>query len=125
MMNNRRSSRATVLVVEDMDWILAGMKRSLKVYDYLILEASDDAEAIEIGERIPPDLILTEENLPTLDALVIRLRQHPNLCQVPIVIVNPDEEEGTRYGDINVLPDYALIGRFLAALPSRPSSIQQ
>lgn len=123
MMNNTDSSHATVLIVEDIEWIRAGMKRALKVYDYLILETSDDEEAIAVGGRILPDLILTEEQLPTLDSLVMRLHEHPTLCRVPVVIVNPDEEEGTRYGDINVLPDYALIERLLLALRSRPSSL--
>jgi CheY-like chemotaxis protein len=123
MMDKKQRSRATVLVVEDIDWIRAGMKRSLKLYDYLILEASDDVEAIEIGGRTFPDLILTEEKLPTLNALILRLREDPNLCHVPVVIINPDEEEGAYYGDIRVLPDYNFIGPLLAALGSSPSSI--
>jgi CheY-like chemotaxis protein len=117
-MNNTRDSSATVLVVEDIEWIRAGMKRSLESYYYLVLEASDDAEAIEIASRLHPDLILTEEALPTFDSLTLRLRKHPTLRHIPVVIINPDEEEGTFYGDVNVLPDYDRIGRLLAVLRS-------
>jgi CheY-like chemotaxis protein len=119
MMNNIRGSRATVLVVEDIGWIRAGMKSSLKFYGHLVLEAADDEDAIEIASRIHLDLILTEEELPTFDALSKRLREHPTLRHVPIVIVNPDVLEGTRYGDANVIPGYERIGRLLAALRSR------
>lgn len=118
MMNKAGGNRATVLVVEDIEWIRASMKRSLKIYGYLVLEASDDEETIEIASRTSPDLILTEEELPTFDALALRLRQHPKLCHVPVVIVNPDAEEGIHYGDINVLPDYDGIGPLLAAFRS-------
>ncbi|HEY0404154.1 MAG TPA: response regulator [Pyrinomonadaceae bacterium] len=118
-MNKARNSRATVLVVEDIDWIRAGMKRSLRLYDYLVLEASNDEEAIEIASGRHLDLILMEEALPTFAALALRLREHPTLCHVPVVIVNPDMEEGIHYGDINVLPDYDRIGHLLAALRSQ------
>jgi CheY-like chemotaxis protein len=119
-MNNTRGGSATGLVVEDIEWIRAGMKRALRFSGYLVLEASDDEEAIEIASRLHPDLILTEEKLPTLDALTLRLREHPALRHLPVVIINPDEEEGTRYGDINVLPDYDHIERLLATLRSQP-----
>jgi chemotaxis response regulator CheB len=119
MMNEASSIRVTVLVVEDIDWIRAGMKRSLGFYNYLVLEASDDEEAIEIASLTCPDLILTEEELPAFEALTHRLREHPLLCHVPVVIVNPDAEEGIHYRDINVLPDYGRIEHLLAALRSQ------
>jgi CheY-like chemotaxis protein len=119
MIDEAGASRTTVLVVEDIGWIRERMKQSLALYDYLVLEASDDEEAIEIASRIHPDLILTEEELDTFDALALRLRQHPALCHIPVVIVNPDVEEGILYGDINMLPDYDGIGRLLAAFRSQ------
>lgn len=119
-MNQRQDGRAIVLVIEDVEWIRARMRSSLKLHGYLVLEASDDEEAVEIASRIHPDLILTEEELPTFDALALRLREHPTLRHVPVVIINPDEEEDTLYGDAHVLLDYDQIGRFLAALGRHP-----
>lgn len=120
MMNSAQGRRATILVVEDVGWIRAGMKRSLKFYGYLVLEASDADEAIASGERAHPDLILTEEDLPTFDTLLMRLREHAALRGVPVVIINPDEEEGARYGDVQVLSDYHRIERLLASSPNQP-----
>lgn len=73
---------------------------------YLVVEASDAAEAFEATGAHPPDVIVTEEKLPTLGALMESVRRPGLLHGVPVVIVNPDEEEGTRYGDIFALVDF-------------------
>jgi CheY-like chemotaxis protein len=105
----------TILVVEDVDWIRSGMKRSVEHCGcgYRVVEAAGDADAIEVAEREPPDLILTEEELPTLQALIARLREHPTFHDVPVVIVNPDADEGARYGEAIVLTSYAGIAALL------------
>ncbi len=113
-MENDRGCRMTVLVVEDINWIRAGMKRILRDYGYRVLEASNATEALKLAESDRPDLILTEEEVPALNALVARLRAHPSLTNIPIAIVNPDKEEGDRCGEINIFPDYESLGRFLA-----------
>ena len=105
---------ATVLVVEDIGWIRAGMKQILRRYGYRVVEAANDAEALKLAENARPDLILTEEEVPTLSALTARLSAHPTLPDVPVVIVNPDAEEGARDGRIIILPDFDSIGRLLA-----------
>lgn len=103
----------TVMVVEDIGWIRAGMKKILRGYGYLVIEAADDAEAVELGQRTPADLILTEEQLPTFGALIRRVREHPTLHSVPVVIVNPDADENTRYGDAVVLTGYEALESLL------------
>jgi CheY-like chemotaxis protein len=113
-MNRASVARQTVLVVEDIEYIRAGLKRSAGSYGYLVLEASDDAEALSVAERERPDLILTEEQLPTFAALLSRLREHPTLRRIPVVIVNPDAEEGARCGDAVVLTSYDQLQSLLA-----------
>ncbi|HZT58179.1 MAG TPA: response regulator [Pyrinomonadaceae bacterium] len=105
--------RATILIVEDLDWIRSGMKDSVRHLGYHFLEASDDVEAIEMAEAERPDLILTEEELPAFDSLLARIRQHPTLRDTPVVIINPDADEGTRYGDAVVLAGYELLPSLL------------
>jgi len=106
----------TILIVEDIDWIRSGMKKAVEHEGYHAVEARDDAEAFLIAERESPDLIVTEEELPTFNALMACLREHPTLSSVPVVIVNPDAEDGARYGDAYLLSDYADIASFLAVL---------
>ena len=92
------------------------MKKAVEHEDYRALEAKNDAEAFQIAEREPPELIMTEEELPTFDVLMARLREHPTLSSVPVVIINPDAKDGARHGDAYLLSDYANITYLVAIL---------
>jgi CheY-like chemotaxis protein len=105
----RLKSQQTVLVVEDVEWIRRGMKRNLQLLGYRVVEAADAAAAVESALACPPDVIVTEEELPTLDALTESVRGPGPLHGVPVAIINPDEEEGARRGDIIILPDFGRI----------------
>ncbi|HVI72196.1 MAG TPA: response regulator [Pyrinomonadaceae bacterium] len=106
----------TALIVEDIDWIRVGMKKAIEHEGYRTVEATNDAEAFQIAERQPPELIVTDEELPTFNALMARFREHPTLSSVPVVIVNPDAENGARHGDAYLLAGYADITSLLAVL---------
>lgn len=108
--------RAVVLVVEDVDWIRAGMAGRLKECGYVVTEAADAAAALEQAEALLPSAIITEEEVPTYDELVERLAGHPTLGRVPVVIVNPDAEPGARLGRAILLPDYRHIETLLIEL---------
>ncbi len=95
--------RPTILLVEDVGWIREAMKRTAEARGYRVAEAAGAAEAVAVAERESPELILTEEELPTLADLFARLRAHARLSATPVVIVNPDAEERTTYGDAVVL----------------------
>jgi CheY-like chemotaxis protein len=107
---------STILIVEDIDWIRSGMKRAVEHYGYRVVEATNDAEAFALLERESPALLLTEEQLPTFDALLARLRERPAWRDLPVVIVNPDADEGARHGDAYLLTDYARIVSLLTSL---------
>lgn len=108
---------ATVLIVEDIGWIRSSMKRSVERYGYHALTAKNDAEALALAEHEPPALILTEEELPTFGALMTSLRDHPVLRGVPVVIVNPDAQEGERYAGCIMLTDYDQISHVINFFP--------
>lgn len=103
----------TILLVEDLDWLRYSIKKSVRAYGYRVVEAADDAEAVEVCEREAPELILTEEEVPTFEALMARLREHPTLSSIPVVIINPDAEDGARHGDAILLTDYDRIASLL------------
>ena len=115
-MKNSDRQHPTILIVEDIDWIRAGMKQAVELEGYRAVEATNDAQAFQIAKREAPEVIVTEEELPTFDALMTRLREHPTLSSVPVVIVNPDAENGARHGDAYLLADYADITSLLAVL---------
>ncbi|HUQ33573.1 MAG TPA: response regulator [Pyrinomonadaceae bacterium] len=107
-MNN---DRAIVLIIEDDQWIRKGMKRSVEALGFRVMVAENGEEAVAAAESVHPHLILTEEDVPDFYELTKRLREHPVLHNVPIVIVNPDAEYDTRYGDAIVLTDYYQLER--------------
>jgi len=105
---------ATILIVEDIDWIRNGMTKAVEREGYRVFEAKDDAETFEFTELESIELILTEEKVPTFNALIARLGEHPILNSIPVAIVNPDAEDGARHGDAYLLPDYAGITPLLS-----------
>jgi CheY-like chemotaxis protein len=113
----RRAS--TILIVEDTDWIRSGMKQAAEQCGYVVVEAKDEFEAVEVAEHQAPDLILTEERLPDLPALVARIREHPALQELPIVIIDPDVVDETRLGDITVVPGYDRLAPLLITPPDK------
>ena len=113
---NNSGQIPTILIVEDVDWIRSGMRTLLEREGFRIAEARNDAEAFGFSEWQSIDLILTEEELPTFKDLMARLREHPTLSSVPVVIIDPDAEDGARLGDAYLLMDYADIASLLAVL---------
>lgn len=103
----------TILIVEDVDWIRLGMRKAVEREGFRVAEARNDAEAFAFTELQSIDLILTEEELPTFQDMMTRLREHPTLSTIPVAIINPDAEEGARLGDAYLLADYADISSFL------------
>lgn len=90
------------------------MEGTLRGLGYHAVAAADAAEAEALSRDEPPDVILTDEDLPTLGGLLEAVRRDGPLRGVPVIVINPDEEEGTRYGEIVVLPDYAGIAALLS-----------
>ena len=115
-MKNFEERHPTILIVEDIDWIRAGMKMAVERHGYRALEATNDVEAFKFPELESIELIVTEEELPTFNALMTRLREHQPLSSIPVVIVDPDAEDGARHGDAYLLADYAEITSLLAVL---------
>lgn len=106
----------TILIVEDIDWIRSGMRKLVERQGLRVAEARNDAEAFGFTELQPIDLIVTDEELPTFKDLMARLREHPTLSTVPVVIINPDAQDGARLGDAYLLAAYSDISCFLSVL---------
>jgi two-component system, cell cycle response regulator DivK len=77
------------MVVEDYDDTRLLLKKGLEGLGYIVLEASNGQEAVDIAGRERPDLILMDLDLPILDGIAATkcIRQQPELEGVPIVAV--------------------------------------
>jgi len=84
------SAPPTVMVVEDFEDNRFMMRRLLEMSGYRVLEAVNGEEAVELAHKERPQLILMDLSLPQLDGLAAtrRIRQYPDMKDVPIVAVS-------------------------------------
>lgn len=79
----------TVLVVDDDDDIRFLVSELLRREGYSVTEACCAEDAERAALKQPPNLIIMDIGMPGLDGLseVWRMREHPELVNVPVVIV--------------------------------------
>jgi two-component system, cell cycle response regulator len=94
-----------VLIVEDSRTMRAVMRRYLEDTGYVLVEAGDGEEALEVIAAERPDVVLLDVQLPRLGGLDVlaALRDDPSLSDPTVVLVTaatePDEiAEGLRRG---------------------------
>jgi PleD family two-component response regulator len=102
-MSERTNINSTILIVEDIEEISAEMRRLLEDSGYLVQEAADDQEAVSVAQSIHPDLILTDLDLPTLEGLKQRVREHAELRNTPIVVIDIESPEISEDNGITIL----------------------
>lgn len=81
---------AKILVVEDNDDSRALLKAFLAGEGYIVLEAEDGQAGIDVAKTEPPDLIITDIEMPKLSGveMIRRLREQPQWRQVPILVIS-------------------------------------
>lgn len=82
--------RPLVLIVESHKDTRDLLKTLLELNDYLVVEVGDGEQAIAQAEKVYPDIVLMDTNLPGLDGLAVTqwLRKHTSLHLVPIIITS-------------------------------------
>lgn len=78
-----------ILIIEDNEQNLYLEKFLLEKYGYEVSSARDGLEGIEMANRIKPDLILLDLQLPVMDGYTVarNLRMNQYLARTPIVAV--------------------------------------
>ncbi|HRP09113.1 MAG TPA: response regulator, partial [Gemmatimonadales bacterium] len=89
------AKRATVLLVEDEDTLRRVMRDLLEQEGYLVHEAGDGAEALEMVDRFAPDAVLLDLNLPNVDGYTVlaQLRSREATRNLPILVVSARGDE--------------------------------
>ena len=87
-----------VLVVEDDPASMKMLLMCLRNCGYILLEARDGREALEVAIREHPDIILMDLGLPELSGVEVaeRLRQMPLFQDLPIIAVSAHAMAGDR-----------------------------
>ncbi len=84
-----------LLYIEDSDESRALVRRLLSK-KYIVLEAGDPLDGLQLAEETQPDIILLDHNLPHMTGREAATRLRKMLPNTPIVIVSADLSTGAR-----------------------------
>jgi CheY-like chemotaxis protein len=79
-----------ILLIDDDEIFRAVTAMALEDAGYMVVEAADAFEALDLLREIRPDAIISDLNMPLMDgrALCKRLRGEPDLAAIPFVILS-------------------------------------
>ena len=88
----------TILYVEDNFDNRVLIRRVLESEGYQVLEASTANAAFEQLEKQPPDLILTDINMPDMDGytLTAKIKEKPEHKNIPVIAVTANVMRGDK-----------------------------
>jgi DNA-binding response OmpR family regulator len=92
------SYRSIILIVDDEPVGRKTLEALLLTQNYDLVFASNGQEALAQAEALRPDLILLDVMMPQMDGFETcrRLRAHPQLAEVPIVMVTALDDRDSR-----------------------------
>ena len=87
--------RATVLLVEDEESLRKVMKDLLERDGYAVAEAADGISALDQVDRVAPDVIMLDLNLPGLDGYHVlqQLRSRAATSRIPVIVLTAKGDE--------------------------------
>jgi two-component system response regulator VicR len=98
------SAKTIILVVDDEETIREVVRRYLEREGYVVREAADGYEALDIIQHDPPALIVLDLMLPGIDGLSLtqHLRQDH---QIPIIMLTAKSEDNDRIRGLDLGAD--------------------
>jgi len=93
--SNDQSRGVSVLLVDDEDQLRRVMKDLLERDGYLVHEARDGVQALDQVDRVAPDIIVLDLNLPGLDGygVLAKLRSRPSTQEIPVIVLTAKGDE--------------------------------
>lgn len=103
------SEKKTIMIVDDMISIIEHAKQLLKE-EYKVLPCTSGTQALEIVEKVHPDLILLDVNMPDIDGFEVmkRLKEMESVKDIPVIFITStlsaeEEEKGFILGAADFL----------------------
>src|SRR3989441_16311 len=86
---------AKVLLVDDEDSLRKVMRDLLERDGYVVTEARDGVQALDQVDRVGPDIIVLDLNLPGLDGygVLSHLRSRPATANIPVIVLTAKGDE--------------------------------
>lgn len=128
--------RKNILIVEDEKDIIEVIRYYLEKDNYRVHVAQDGFSALELAEKVVPNLILLDLMLPKMDGVEVckRLKSNPRLRDIPIIMVTAKSEEADKIRGLEIgADDYVtkpfsakeLVARVKAHIRRREGSIPE
>lgn len=99
-----RHSNLKLLIVEDNDDLRAFLV-SILCHEYLVIQAENGQQGLEITKSDMPDFIITDVMMPIMDGLTMihQIKQNNDICHIPIIVLSAkasldDKLQGLREG---------------------------
>lgn len=109
-MVNGDTSKATVLIVDDIPDTVQLLKDWLEAHNFKTLGVTSSLQALEVAEQQNPDLILLDVMMPKMDGMETcrRLKSNPKTAGIPVILVtakNPSDAraEGMMAGAVDYI----------------------
>ncbi len=85
----RRTSRSTILVIDDDSNVLDLMQRSLSKEGFHVETAGDGRRGLELAKQLKPALITLDVMMPGMDgwAVLLALKADPQLADIPVIMM--------------------------------------
>src|SRR5688572_30708194 len=84
--------KAHVLVVDDEATTRAGLEKLLRQEGYSVDAASDGLSALALAAERPPDLVVTDLNMPKMDGLELLGKLREAYRGLPVIVVTASED---------------------------------
>jgi CheY-like chemotaxis protein len=122
-----RATSLIALVVDDSMLIRHTVCRFLEERGFTVESATNGCEALEILQRLRPELIITDMQMPKMSGseLITALKQQPSTADIPIVIVAGKQsgfDRTEKRADFTIFKDIDIETQLAKALQSLPGS---
>ena len=94
-MGEEEINNKVILVVDDEESIREILTYNLERENFIVVEAVDGEEAVEVCEEVKPALVLLDVMLPKKDGITVckEIRYNLNMKDIPILMISAKGEE--------------------------------
>jgi DNA-binding response OmpR family regulator len=110
------AAQANILLVDDDAFFRTLLKQALQAGAFTFREVADGQAALEEVRRAPPDLIISDYQMPVMDgiALIRRLKEHAFWRHIPVLMLTSHDEIETTVAGLEAGADDYLHKGFRA-----------
>ena len=113
------AEKRLILVVEDDEAMLLGLRHNLEFENYEVVTATDGRDAVQKAEKLQPDLVVLDVMLPLMDGFAVLRELRVTRPRLPIILLTSknleaDKLTGFKLGADDYVTKPFSIGELLA-----------